>query len=282
MSNVAVTTNSVKWHDNYVNDLAITYQYQGQHTNCNNELGGMDGQNNYFYNNLTTNVFATQCYYLTTSSGHALYGFNNIFWGNMNYLTGNAPANCVFLNNFDSSGTQTVYWYNNTVDYSGGNGGGCQLQFAPNNSPIHAFNGTGYLENTHAVGYSKFTSLYMIHSGATASVVDNGGQVYETEIMANAQGHATSNNYAPTSTGGATHSAGKDLSSFCTSIPDSYAAVACAYGTTGGVALASGWGGEVAIYPATTPRARGSAWDAGAYQYVPASPQNLRGAVAPR
>jgi hypothetical protein len=281
MTNVAVTTNDVKWHDNYINNLSNSYQNDGQHTNCNNELGGVNGQNNYFYNNLTTNDFATECYYLTTSSGNTLYGFNNVFWGNMNYLTNKAPANCVFFNNFDSSGSQTVYWTNNTVDYSGGNGGGCMVQFAPSNSPLFAFDGSGTLENTDAIGYSNFASLYDISSGAAAAVTDGGGEVYETETTANSQGYTTGDNYAPTSASGATHSAGKDLSTLCSAIPDAAAAAACAMSTTGSVALTSGWGGEVASYPAITPHARGSSWDAGAYQFstAPSSPQSLAGTI---
>lgn len=283
VSNVAVTTNNYKWHDNFVNNLSNSYQNNGQHTNCNNEVSNVSGNNNYFYNNVTTNVFATECYYLATSSGSTLYGFNNVFWGDMNYLADSAPSNCVFFNN-TSSGTQTAYWTNNTVDYSGGNGGGCKVQFAPNNSPLLAFDGTGYFANTDAIGYSTFSSLYQINSGATATVDNEGGEVYETESAANAQGYTTTDNYAPTSASGATHAAGTNLSSYCASVPDPFASAACAMGTTGGVTETSSWGGKVATYPAVTPNPRGTAWDAGAYQFTaaPGSPQDLTGTITPR
>jgi hypothetical protein len=267
LSNVAVTTNTVKWHDNYVNDLSNSYQDQGQHLNCNNEVNNVAGAHNYFYNNLTTGVNATECYYLSISSGNALYAFNNVFWGNMNYLADKAPANCVFLNAISPSGTQTVYWYNNTMDYAGGNGGGCVLQFAPKNLPLYAFSGVAYIENTHAIGYRVFSELYIVAPGAMAAVHDNGGEVYQTETAAAVQGHTTSNNYAPTSSEGVTRHAGNNLTSFCSSIPDEFAAMACASGTSGSVTEASGWGGKVVIFPAIAVNPRGAAWDTGAYQF---------------
>src|ERR1035438_8895430 len=217
MSNVAVTTNTIKWHDNYINNLFVTYQNGGQHTNCNNEVSNVSGSNNYFYNNVTTHIQATECYYLSISSGNSLYGFNNVFWGNMNFQLGTAPSNCVFFDAISSSGTQTVYWYNNTMDSQGGSGGGCQVQFAPSNSPLQPFNGTAYFGNTLAIGYSSLNSLYQIHSGATAKINDSGGEVYLTESAANTQSYSTSNNYAPTSNSGASYHAGNSLSSFCAS-----------------------------------------------------------------
>lgn len=284
MSNAAVTTNNIKWHDNWVNELAVSYQNNGQHTNCNNEVANVTGSNNYFYNNLTTNVRATECYFLSVSSGDAIYGFNNVFWGNMNYYANSAPSNCVPLNSISSSGTETLYWYNNTMDYAGGNGGGCQLQFGNANSPLYAWNGPGNFANNHDIGYTSLSGLYMIGtSGAQATITDNGGEVYETESLANTQNYTTTNNYAPTSTSGASYHAGVNESSFCSSISDANASAACASGIAG-VALASGWGGEIASFPAVTPKQRGSSWDAGAYQYTlsPAAPPSLTGTVQPQ
>lgn len=285
LSDVAVTTNDVKWHDNWVDDLALTYTNNGQHTNCNNEVENVPGSNNYFYNNLTTNIRATECYFLSIGSGATLYGFNNVFWGDMNYYQDSAPSNCVALNSISSSGTETLYWYNNTMDYSGGNGGGCQLQFGNANAPLYAWNGPGYFANTDAIGYTSLSGLYEIGtSGAKATITNNGGEVYQTETAANNQGYTTTDNYASTSSTDATHAAGVNESSFCSSIPDANAAAACADSTTGGVTEASGWGGEVASYPAVKPNARGSTWDSGAYQYglSPAAPQSLSGTVNPQ
>jgi hypothetical protein len=286
LSNVAVTLNTVKWHDNFVNNLVVTYQNGGQHTNCNNEITNVSGSNNYFYNNLTTNVRATECYYLSVSAGNTIYGFNNIYWGNMNYAIGSAPSGCTFLNLTSSSGSATLYWINNTMDSAGGNGGGCQLRFSEANSPLFAWNGTAYFENTQAIGYTSFSSLFTTDSSATLTANDNGGQLYQTESVANGQGYTSSNNYAPTSTSGASYHTGNNLSSICASIPDSFAATACTNGSSGGVSEIAGWGGEVANYSATAANPRGSSWDAGAYQYqvqvAPAPPQNLKGTAVPQ
>jgi hypothetical protein len=284
MTNVAVTLNTIKWHDNYINNLSNSYQNSGQHTNCNNEINNVSGSNNYFYNNLTTNVAATECYYLSVSSGNAIYGFNNVFWGNMNYVANSAPSGCVFLNAIASTGTQTLYWYNNTMDATGGNGGGCELRFEQANSPLYAWNGTANFENTDAIGYTSLTSLYVKDATATATVKDNGGEVYQTELQANGQSYTTSDNYAPISAGLATYHAGSNLNAFCATVPDSFAAIACTNGTSGGVLETAGWGGEVANSPAIPIKSRGSSWDAGAYQYqaAPSTPQNVQATPVPQ
>jgi hypothetical protein len=286
MSNVAVTLNTVKWHDNHVNDLFVTYQNGGQHSNCNNEIANVPGSNNYFYNNLTTNVRATECYYLSVSAGNTIYGFNNVYWGNMNYVIGSAPSGCTFLNLTSSSGSATLYWVNNTMDSTGGNGGGCQLRFSQANSPLYAWSGTAYFENIHAIGYTSFSSLFTQDSSATLTATDNGGEVYETESAANGQGYTSGNNYAPTSTSGASYHKGNNLSSICASIPDSFAATACMNSTSGGISEVPGWGGNVANYSASAVQPRGGLWDAGAYQYqgqlLPAPPQNLTGTPVPQ
>jgi hypothetical protein len=284
MTNVAVTINNIKWHDNYVNDLSNSYQNAGQHTNCNNEVGNIQGSNNYFYNNLTTNVDATECYYLSVSSGNTIYGFNNVFWGDMNYLANQAPSNCVFLNAISSSGTQTLYWFNNTVDATGGNGGGCMLRFEQANSPLYAWDGTAFFENLDSIGYTSIGSLYVKDASAIATVNDLGGEVYETESAANAQGYSTTDNYAPTSTSGATYHKGNNIATLCASIPDAYASAACLEGTGESVAEVTGWGGQVANYPAIPIKPRGNSWDSGAYQYqiAPATPLNPQVTVVPQ
>jgi hypothetical protein len=233
-------------------------------------------------------VHATECYYLSVSAGNTIYGFNNVYWGNMNYVLGSAPSGCTFLNLTSSSGSATLYWIGNTMDSAGGNGGGCQLRFSQANSPLYAWSGTAYFENTHAIGYTSFSSLFTEDSSATLTATDNGGEVYETESAANGQGYTSGNNYAPTSTSGASYHKGNNLSSICASIPDSFAATACAHGTSGGVSEVPGWGGNVANYSASAVNARGSLWDAGAYQYVdavqlpPTPPQNLTGTPVPQ
>jgi hypothetical protein len=284
LSNVAVTLNTIKWHDNYVNNLMVTYQNGGQHTNCNNEIKNVSGSNNYFYNNLTTNVQATECYYLAVSAGNTIYGFNNVFWGNMNYIIGKAASGCVFLNLISSSGSATLYWTNNTMDATGGSGGGCQLRFEQANSPLYAWNGTAYIENTEAIGYTSLTSLYVKDSSATLAMNDLGGEVYQTESTANGQGYTTTDNYAPTSTSGASYHAGNNLTSLCSTIPDSYASAACANGSGEGVSAITGWGGEVANYPGIPIKPRGNSWDAGAYQYqiAPAAPLNVQATPVPQ
>jgi len=275
LSDAAVTTNTVLYHDNYVTDLRVTYQAGGQHTNCINEDSNVAGMDNYFYNNVITKINATECMFLAVPQGRTLYFFNNVMFDNENYGMDVAPSNCVILNS-TNNGSSTAYFVNNTFDY--GNGlagatgtGGCQIDGGQGDLPPITSNwsGTVYFENNHFISYDVVNPSPTIANAAThcsvgsCTFTDLGGNLFQTESAANAQGYVPGNNYAPTSGSNATVGHGTSLSSSC----GTYSAdkELCG-GTSDGARAQAGDGGEIAVSPAIAMVPRTSSWDIGAYQ----------------
>jgi hypothetical protein len=96
--------------------------------------------------------------------------------------------------------------------------------------------------------------------------VDNGGNTFQSTPAANAQGYTLSNNYAPTSSSGATVGVGSNLASLCSSFSSDSALCS---GTSGAVIEQDGRGGKIAVYPGIPiiVRPTTGAWNSGAYQY---------------
>jgi hypothetical protein len=131
-----------------------------------------------------------------------------------------------------------------------------------------AWNGTAYFENNHLIGFTNLAGFYHIDSGASATIKDNGNELFQTETVANGQGYLPSNNYAPAA-GGSTISAGANASSSC--ITFSTDSELCG-GTSDGANEQSGSGGLIALEPATPMIPRLAAWDIGAYQFSGTTP----------
>lgn len=206
-----------------------------------------------FYNNIVRQDTIGQSIALSAPSGGTIYLFNNIFWSNGN------PTNCVVFTNQDSN-TATAYVTNNTFDAP------CTVGNTQNNNNLQYFRGTIHYANNHFIGYSSpsLSSVYALGSNPYVSVADDGGNVFQSEATANSEGYVPSNNYQPTSTTGATYHTGADLGSSC-AIYSSDSALC--NGSTGGVTDTAGTGGKPSPYIASVP-ARGTTWDAGAYQYA--------------
>ncbi len=222
------------------------------HGNMFEQQGGQCGT--YFYNNLGYVSNEGEGYNLYTQAACPLYAFNNISFLYRVTFSGSVPlshgdgTNCFIPENTGGSGSIVWHVFNNTLDFP--------CNFNQKNISL-----TQYFQNNHIVGYSPAA----LSSVAGPTIVDNGNELYQTEAAANAQGYTTTNFYAPT-TGGATIGAGANLTSLCTAIPESVAAAACLNGYVG---VTYNQTNHAAV--ANTPVARGTTWDAGAYQFAPGS-----------
>ena len=209
-----------------------------------------------FYNNLVRHNLMNVNVWV---EGQNQWIFNNVIFD-----SGTSAANCVMI----QSGTATwnAYIYNNTLNNNDGNG--CKVQYLASPS-----GGNVYYANNHfiAMGGTALTNVYINNSGGTATTNDNGGELYQTQVVANGQGYTNGNNYAP-SLGGSTIGAGNNETSSCSAFS---ADSALCSGTSVGVSEVSGPNsGKYISYPATAINTRpaSGAWDAGAYEFQTAPP----------
>lgn len=278
VSNIMVTANCHTMHDNVFEYLYPTFASGSlqQHPNVMNCLGGATGDNLYWYNNIMRNTFSTENVYFAVRTN--IYFFNNVMFNNMNSTVGEVPAGCIRFNNVSNSAqSTTAYVYNNTFGDSS-----CQLKFEVANSPLTAWSGTAYFENNHIIGFSPATlsNLYICATSGTCKINDNGNEVFQSESAANGQGYSSSNDYAPTSSTGASVLAGASVSTCSAFSTDA----ALCDGTSDGVAEMADNGGKIASFPSISIVSRNSSWDAGAYQFQstsqkPNPPTGLAAAV---
>lgn len=267
MSNMIVINNASTVHDNLFEYLYTSFSPSAiaPHSNVINEVGNIPGASTYFYNNTIRHTYASQAMYITT--GANAYVFNNIVYDTLKYGTAGgsaAPTNCIILGTVSNTGSEVLYFYNNTIDYHlGTTGGGCNVTFSNTNSPNAAWNGTANFENNHFIDFSPvlLSSVYHINAGASSTIHDLGNEIFQTETVANSQGYTTTNDYAPTLLTNSTVFAGSNLSASCISISP-----ALCLGTTDGVVEQSGSGGKIASFPTISPTQR-IIWDAGAWQF---------------
>jgi hypothetical protein len=263
LGNFMVSTNTHTLHDNLFEYLYFTYSGVGgqQHPNIDNQVAQVSGQTTLFYNNILRHTYVTEDIYLAVTTN--AYVFNNIFYDNMNVPNfGIIGSGCMRFNQVgNSNATTNAYIFNNTIG-----DGNCQFNFDHDNAPLTAWNGTAYFQNNHFIGFSKtaLSSVYTCMTTATCNIVDNGNEVYQTVAAAAAQGYTASNNFAPTSSTGATVGAGGNVSNDCATFSDDNELCS---GTSGGAAYVTGSGGMIAKYPAIpiNPRPSSGAWDSGAY-----------------
>lgn len=239
-------------HDNLFEDLYESYDpnaHGGVVESYGNNMPS--GASMSIYNNIIRNTDIGVTINPGPPSGGTLYVFNNVWWNNAN------SSNCLAFEN-NSSAAVNFYITNNTFDAP------CNTRFLVSGGP-NPVNGTATFQNNHYIGYSSATlsSTYSIDGGTTVTVINNGNHIFQSESVANGQGYTQSNNYAPTSTGGATVGAGSNLTSSCPAY--SAGSILCS-GTSGAVTEGSN---STALYPAIpiVTRAPNSPpnWDAGAY-----------------
>ena len=263
ISNVAIT-NWVTVHDNALTHIYNNYTQSGQHMNLVETNSPQAALGNlYIYNNLIHDFNVNGMWPEPYEAN--LYQFNNVIFNNV------GGASCWLIDGQGSGGTPVqVFTYNNTFDSS------CSIRFFAGHGG-QEFNGTASFVNNHYIGFQSSTCTaactsalsltYIRDSSAALTVVNNGSHIFQSTATANGQGYTTSNNYAPTSSGGATVGAGANNSSFCSGLSSSTAAAACANGTSSACSEVSGEGGSVVSCPAIAVNARGSTWNVAAYQF---------------
>ncbi len=225
----------------------------------------------YFYNNVIrhTNIGETLQPMIWNSSTNAAAGY---IFNNTLFDIGNG-GNCIMAAAVVSgTANSTLYIYNNTFgddtcDVRTGSGG-------------NWMQGVVHFANNHLIDYTSISGLYggSCATGVTCADDTPTTEIFQTQSAANGQGYTQSNNYQPTTAGGATVGAGTNESSEC-SIFDPLDNALCS-GSTDGVSDASGTG-VIPVLDILQPALRSSSWDAGAYQFggqssqVPAAPTAL-------
>jgi hypothetical protein len=246
-------SNLISAHDNL-----FEFVYQGYCCGVHGDVVHMYGNSMpagssiYFYNNIVRNTSDGTTNILDVPSGGTLYFFNNVFFG-----IGNDP-NC-FTPQLTDNNTISIYVTNNTVVAP------CTIQ-ASNQLGGLTGHQNWFLQNNHFIGFSSSTiaGITSVQGGQplTASFTDNGNEIFQSVSGANGQGYTASNNYLTTATGSATYHAGGSLSSSCSSYSGDSG---LCRGTTGGVTYKAGTTEATLEIP--SPPARGTTWDAGAYQF---------------
>jgi hypothetical protein len=274
VSNMDVDGNCHTRHDNlyeYLYDSFASGSLQ-QHPNVMNCLGGATNDPLYFYNNILRHTFVTEDIYFAVRT--SVYVFNNVFYDNMNSGLGVLPGGCIRFNSVsNSASSQTAYIANNTFGDTS-----CDLKFEVANSPLTPWNGTGYFQNNHLIGYTNLAGVYICNTEQTCKITDNGNELYQSISAANGQGYTASDNYAPTSANGSTVGVGGNLTSSC---PTFSSDSALCSGTSDASTEEAGNGGQIAVNPAIplVPRPSSGAWDVGAYEFggvqPPAPPTGL-------
>ena len=260
-------------HDNF---LEYLYEPQGsQHGNIFETNGGVSATGAfYFYNNIMRHTNEGVGVWAETVN-NPFYIFNNVSWHyreNSDGTNGSDGTNCFMVTVNSGSSAADAYFYNNTLDSPCDTRTLGQTETGTPQSvyPVRHF------QNSHYIGYSGGISSTYSGSG---TVDDLGSEVFQSESAANGQGYTTSDNYAPTSTSGATVGAGANNANFCKGMPNSTAAAACQAGLQGVTYDAVNHVANVG-----TLVQRSSAWDAGAYEFgssqaPPAPPTGLAAVV---
>ena len=249
-------------------DDAIMYYHGGT---------SASGVTEYLYNNVVRHNWINEQFYIPVSGGSTAYIFGNVFYDNHNAAVGN----CIQLN-AQSSGTQTLMLYNNTIDQdtdnSSGNTNGCKITFwgtTGGNSFGIPWTGPVITANNHLIGLSTIGSLFGSNSGATFTITQNGGDLLQPTATARAQGYTETDNpigdspqQGCTPATCSTVQAGTNQSAqILTFSPDTFGSYS--YATSGGAAAVSEFGGVQAVYPAIYQNPRPAVWDIGAFQLVP-------------
>jgi hypothetical protein len=246
-------------HDNLLEYL-FNPAFGGRHGNVFEVTltgNGMLCNNFVAYNNITRNTVEGVNWWISCPNH---YIFNNA-WLNSGHFS--PDPNGLMISSAGTSGQVVkAFVYNNTFQANaaqapGGGGSGGQWNSGSSIS----------FQNNHIMDFTSIGNFFNCGSGNPCSTRDGGGEVWQTTSAANSQGYVIGNDYAPTTGTDATVGAGNDITSWCSTIPNGAAVTACESGSTGGVTEQSGWGGQVASYPAIQPVQRASAWDAGAYEF---------------
>jgi len=256
-----------------VHDNLFEYMYDSFDTTTHSDVFftygnyAPSGTNFTFYNNMLRHVSAGQTFAIDPPANGQLHFFNNTLFD-----VGNS-GNCMQLQN-TTTGNTSVYITNNTFDAP------CTIAMDYNNNLMYLRNSVVF-QNNDFIGWTSLSQITATSGNSNLIVTDNGNEIFQSQSTANGQGYTSGNNYQPTSTSDATYHVGADLFSSCSTYSSDSA---LCNGSTGGVTNTAGSGTIPTPYIAS-PLARGTTWDAGAYQYLlqsgsqPNPPTGLMAAV---
>ena len=246
VSNVAVCNETLVFAGNNVQFSYEPFD-SATHGNVMEWLGyGPNGAGTmYIYNNLIANVTNGETIDINIAS--TAYAFNNVYFNNGN------SANC-FMDESANGASVTEYHFNETADNP------CTFRI------FNTFIGSWHAQNMHFIGYSpqSLAGTYNNNAGGNATIIDDGGHVFQTESQANAQGYTPASNYAPSSSGNATVNAGANLTARCNAMANSAAQAACKAGTA---TVSYDSVNHVVNIPTAVARTSTGSWDAGAYEF---------------
>ncbi len=262
-------------HDNLFHDLyEPSTSNHGNIWNSNNATGSpntctLHPLNQSFYNNVFYNIDEGVGVWMEPCAGTGLV-YNNIEWNVFNGVNG------LIIGTGKSYSAATIYVYNNTFDYYLDSNNLYFQVGGIDNGSDPGFNGTMFFSNTHMIGaYTGLTSggtkLTYCQSGAICTFTDNGGELIQSEGVANGQGYTKSNAYAPTLSTNSTVGTGVNQETLISTLGSAYG-----FGTSAGCTETSGSGGQISSCPAVALNPRqataGSCtagvtgcWDRGAY-----------------
>jgi hypothetical protein len=261
LTNAVVSGPIHTFHDNLAEYLNPSYD-GASHGNVFEFLSSYPG-NNFYYNNVVRHITASgdPGFWIalgTSSSTDSVY--NNVIYDFNGDSQG--ASNCFLVaQTATGSVTNNVNFWNNTFHT-------CVVQ-TNGNSVTPPYSGMLNFESNHFIGYAaqNLASVWTNGSGTyqgSATAVDLGGQIYQSEATANRQGYVPSNNYAPTLATNSTVGLGSNLTSSC-----SETSALCSDTTLGNTRTPN-------------PRPGSGAWDAGAYLFIatrPLSPTNVTATV---
>jgi hypothetical protein len=197
--------------------------------------------------------------------------FYNIVFENSGHFP--PDTNELMLSPVVSGSAGTVHGYNLTFDST-------TAMRVPGQSPFYGAGSAFTFANIHVLDRTGiFTGTALFNScgaGNTCTTkTDLGGDIFQTTAVANGQGYVLSNDFQPT-TGASTLQAGLNESSACGT--GGFTSDLCS-GTSNGVIEISGNGGFIVSSPAITVNARGTTFDAGAYQFQASAPPSANSQV---
>lgn len=245
-SNGVKFTPTWMFHHNYL-DAMYEPKPGGTHGNIW-ELNGSTidwTMSTYGYDNLVlrNNIGETfDVYPGAAASSKKGYLFNNV---QVN-PDGNAGVNCYLVEGDGVGGPGPFQFFNNTSVSA------CVMRSGHSTTNSGVYQNNQFLSFSPAI-LSSFTSL--------ATVTDNGNEIFQTTGVA-CGSNSPSSNYAPTSGACATVGAGANLSSICSGMDNAEAAADCLNGFN---PVTYNQTNHTAVD--TAPVARGTTWDAGAYEF---------------
>jgi hypothetical protein len=254
----ALLSGEVVIHDNDIYNITNDYD-PTSHENAIESwiINGMGVSSMYIYNNVIHDTAAAVYSGIVANPNFGLAGttsayvFNNVLWnigwGAQVSVDPTCTGPCTSPTNAQ------VYLWNNTM-YGSSTNIGCVRVVNRSNGNIGVLN----VQNNHCMTNSG--TFVNFDSGMAANTYVNDNNLMMTTSTAATQGYATTNNFAPTSGSDSTVGYGVNLASNCS-------------------------GNLTALCSDLLSVARGSTWDAGAYQYragsatAPAAPTSLSATV---